>query len=126
MLASHAMLMIGVPVRRVVGQLRKMRAERYRLLRGFYRGASDEPADLDESTQPRLHSVTLEDGGFGVGRSLAELDLAGLGVDVTAVRRRGIRAEEPGPETLLKSGDVLVLLGRPEALEAAEIRLMKG
>lgn len=126
MLASHAMLMIGVPVRRVLGQLRQMRAERYRLLRGFYRGATDEPADLDESAQPRLHSVTLGEDGFGVGRSLAELDLAGIGVEVNAVRRRGIRAEDPGPETRLKAGDVLVLLGRPDALEAAETRLMKG
>ncbi len=126
MLASHAMLMIGVPVRRVLEQLRQMRAERYRLLRGFYRGASDEPADLDESAQPRLHSVTLDEGGFGVERTLAELALSAIGVEVTAVRRRGIRAEEPGPETRLKAGDVLVLLGRPDALEAAEIRLMKG
>jgi K+:H+ antiporter len=126
MLASHAMLMIGVPVRRVLGQLREMRAERYRLLRGFYRGATDEPADLDESAQPRLHSVTLEEGGFGVERSLAELDVSSIGVEVTAVRRRGIRAEDPGPETRLKAGDVLVLLGRPDVLEAAEKRLMKG
>ena len=126
MLASHAMLMIGVPVRRVLEQLRHMRAERYRLLRGFYRGATDQPADLDESTQPRLHSVTLGQDGFGVERTLAELDLGTIGVEVTAVRRRGIRAEEPGPETRLKAGDVLVLLGRPDALEAAEIRLMKG
>jgi CPA2 family monovalent cation:H+ antiporter-2 len=126
MLASHAMLMIGVPVRRVLEQLRLMRAERYRLLRGFYRGTTDEPADLDETAQPRLHSVTLEEDGFGVARTLAELDLQAIGVEVTAVRRRGIRAEEPGPETRLVAGDVLVLLGRPDALEAAEIRLMKG
>jgi len=126
MLASHAMLMIGVPVRRVLEHLRQMRAERYRLLRGFYRGATDEPVDLEESAQPRLHSVTLEADGFGVERTLAELDFSTIGVEVTAVRRRGIRAEEPGPETRLKAGDVLVLLGRPDALEAAEIRLMKG
>ena len=81
---------------------------------------------LDESTQPRLHSVTLGQDGFGVERTLAELDLGTIGAEVTAVRRRGIRAEEPGPETRLKAGDVLVLLGRPDALEAAEIRLMRG
>jgi len=126
MLASHAMLMIGVPVRRVLGRLREMRGDRYRLLRGFYRGASDEPADLDEAAQPRLHSVTLGQDAYGVGRTLAELDLAAVGVEVTAVRRRGIRAEAPGPETRLKVGDVLVLLGGPDALEAAEIRLMEG
>jgi CPA2 family monovalent cation:H+ antiporter-2 len=126
MLASHAMLMIGVPVRRVLGRLREIRGDRYRLLRGFYRGASDEPSDLDEAAQPRLHSVTLGQDAYGVDRTLAELDLAPLGAEVTAVRRRGIRAEAPGPETRLKAGDVLVLLGRPDALEAAEIRLMKG
>ena len=62
MLASHAMLMVGVPVRRVVSQIRAVRDQRYRLLRGFYHGASDDAADLDEANQPRLHTVNLEAG----------------------------------------------------------------
>jgi CPA2 family monovalent cation:H+ antiporter-2 len=126
MLASHAMLMVGVPVRRVVSQIRAVRDQRYRLLRGFYHGASDEAADLDEANQPRLHTVSLEAGADAVGRTLAELDLGRLGVEVTAVRRRGIRADEPGPETRLQAGDVLVLLGRPDSLEKAETRLLQG
>jgi CPA2 family monovalent cation:H+ antiporter-2 len=126
MLASHAMLMVGVPVRRVVGLIRGVREQRYRLLRGFYRGASDDAADLDEANQPRLHTVSLEAGAYAVGRTLAELDLGRPGVEVTAVRRRGIRADEPGPETRFEAGDVLVLLGRPDALDAAEARLLQG
>jgi CPA2 family monovalent cation:H+ antiporter-2 len=126
MLASHAMLMVGVPVRRVVGQIRAVRDQRYRLLRGFYHGASDEGADLDEANQPRLHTVSLEPGAHAVGRTLAELRLDQLDAEVTAVRRRGIRADEPGPETRLQAGDVLVLLGRPDALERAETRLLQG
>jgi CPA2 family monovalent cation:H+ antiporter-2 len=126
MLASHAMLMVGVPVGRVVGQIRAVRNQRYRLLRGFYHGASDEAADLDEANQPRLHTVSLEAGAYAIGQTLAELDLGGLGAEVTAVRRRGIRADEPGPETRLQTGDVLVLLGRPDALEKAETRLLQG
>jgi CPA2 family monovalent cation:H+ antiporter-2 len=126
MLASHAMLMVGVPVRRVVGLIRAVREQRYRLLRGFYRGASDDAADLDEANQPRLHTVSLEAGAYAVGRTLAELDLGRPGVEVTAVRRRGIRADEPGPETRFEAGDVLVLLGRPDALDAAEARLLQG
>jgi CPA2 family monovalent cation:H+ antiporter-2 len=104
MLASHAMLMVGVPVRRVVSQIRVVRDQRYRLLRGFYHGASDEAADLDEATQPRLHTVSLEAGAYAVGRTLAKLDLGRVGAEVTAVRRRGIRADEPGPETRLQAG----------------------
>ncbi len=126
MLASHAMLLLGVPVRRVVDQIRTVRDRRYRLLRGFYRGASDDAADLDEASQPRLHSVNLAPDAFAVGRTLAELDLAALRGEVTAVRRRGIRADEPGPETRFQAGDVVVLLGRPNALEAAERRLLQG
>jgi CPA2 family monovalent cation:H+ antiporter-2 len=126
MLASHAMLMVGVPVRRVVGLIRDVREQRYRLLRGFYHGASDDAADLDEANQPRLHTVSLEAGAYAVGRTLAALDLGRLEVEVTAVRRRGIRADEPGPETHFEAGDVLVLLGRPDALDAAEARLLQG
>jgi CPA2 family monovalent cation:H+ antiporter-2 len=125
-LASNALLLVGVPVRRVLTLLRDIRRERYRLLRGFYSGATDEPADLDEAAQARLHSVTLSDAAFAVGRSLGELALGATGVDVTAVRRRNIRAEEPGPETRLQGGDVVVLLGTPAALEAAEMRLLQG
>ena len=126
MLASHAMLMVGVPVRRVVAQIRAVRDQRYRLLRGFYHGASDDAADLDEANQPRLHTVSLEPGAHAVECTLAELDLGKLGAEVTAVRRRGIRADEPGPETRLQAGDVVVLLGRPDALEKAEARLLQG
>jgi monovalent cation:H+ antiporter-2, CPA2 family len=126
MLASHAMLMLGVPVRRVVDQIRSVRNQRYRSLRGFYHGASDEAADLDEANQPRLHTVNLEAGAHAAGRTLGELGLERLGAEVTAVRRRGIRAEDPGPETRFEAGDIVVLLGRPEALDAAEIRLLQG
>jgi CPA2 family monovalent cation:H+ antiporter-2 len=70
--------------------------------------------------------VSLEAGAYAVGRTLAALDLGRLEVEVTAVRRRGIRADEPGPETHFEAGDVLVLLGRPDALDAAEARLLQG
>ncbi len=41
-------------------------------------------------------------------------------------RRRGIHMGEPAPETCFETGDVLVVLGEPDALEAAEIRLLQG
>jgi len=41
MLASHALLLLGVPMVRVLKKLRSVREQRYGLLRGFYRGASD-------------------------------------------------------------------------------------
>ena len=58
--------------------------------------------------------------------TLGELDLGGLLVDVTAVRRRNTRELLPSNETQLEIGDALVLRGTQESLAAAEIRLMQG
>jgi len=126
MLASHALVLLGVPLNRVLKMIRDIRGQRYRLLRGFFHGVSDREADLGEHQQSRLHSVVIGPGAYGVGRTLAELDLAVFGVEVSAVRRRDIRALEPLPETCLREGDVVVLLGTVEGLEAAEDRLLKG
>mgnify|MGYP001138015935 CR=1 FL=1 len=126
MLASHALVLLGVPPNRVLKRIRQTRSQRYSLLRGFYRGISDHDRDdIDEQQQPRLHSVLLEPGAGAIGRTLDELDLEELGCDVSAIRRRGIRAVEPAPETRLEEGDVVVLLGAPEAVTIAEERLLQ-
>jgi len=124
MLASHALVLVGVPINRVLKRIRIIRSQRYRLLRGFYRGMSDR--DEDEDQQPRLHSIWLAAGAAGIGQTLRELDLDGMGCEVSAIRRRGIRAVEPAPETRLEEGDVVVVLGDPEAVTAAEERLLKN
>ena len=123
MLASHALVLVGVPINRVLKRIRQARSERYRLLRGFFHGLSDR--DEDEETQPRLHSIWLTPGAQAIGKTLAELDLEGLGCEVSAIRRRGIRAVEPAPETELEEGDVVVVLGAQEAVSAAEERLLQ-
>ena len=123
MLASHAAVLVGVPINRVLKRIRQTRSQRYRLLRGFYRGMTDR--EEDDSHQPRLHSVWLSPGAAAIGRTLAELGLETFGCEVSAIRRRGIRAIEPAPETQLEESDVIVVLGVPEAVAAAEQRLLQ-
>jgi len=126
MLASHALVLMGVPLARVVHRVRVVRNSRYSLLRGFFHGEGDALVDAAEQRQTRLHSVTLTQGAYAVGRALAEVDLPALGASVSRVRRRGIRMGEPGPGTHFEAGDVVVLLGEPDSLAAAEIRLLQG
>lgn len=123
-LASHALVLSGVPLNRVLRRMREIRTERYQLLRGFFHGFTD--LDEDDEEQPRLRSVWLGPGYGSIGCRLEDLDLGALGCEVSAIRRQGIKAEEPAPDTLLKSGDVLVLLGFPAGLAAAEERLQHG
>jgi CPA2 family monovalent cation:H+ antiporter-2 len=124
MLASHSLLLLGVPLNRVLARIRAIREERYSLFRGFYHGATD-AADAAENLQPRLHSVLLTDRSAAVGRTLAECALQDL-VEVTGVRRRGARSVQPAPDYLFEADDVVVLLGRPEELALAERRLLRG
>ena len=126
MLASHALVLLGVPIRRVIERIRLVREKRYALLRGFFPGASDLADAADDSAQLRLHSVLLGESAYAVGRTLADLDLAPLGAEITLVRRRGIRAAAPGPETRFEAQDVVVLRGTSLALDAAELRLLRG
>jgi CPA2 family monovalent cation:H+ antiporter-2 len=126
MLASHALIHVGVPINRVLKRVRQTRMARYRTLRGFFHGESDREEDAHEHDEPRLHSVPLGTGAYAIGRTLGELAVQGAGVEVTVVRRRNIRALEPSAETRFEAGDVVVLLGGAAALAVAEDRLLKG
>jgi len=123
MLASHSLLLLGVPLNRVLQNIRAVREERYALFRGFFRGATD--VDSSDDDQPRLHTVVLPERAHAAGRTLAELDLAGM-VDVTGVRRRSARSVSPQGDWRFEPGDAVVLLGRPADIALAEQRLLEG
>jgi len=123
MLASHALVMMGVPLRRVVHRVQSARDERYAALRGYFHGASDVGDDA-EHTYVRLHSVTLRDGAGAIGKRIEELELHEVGAEVTTIRR-GKERLEVTPRTVLGTGDVVVLRGSAEAVDRAEGRLLQ-
>lgn len=126
MLASTTLMLIGTPLNRVLRRIRETREHHYHLFRGFFRGVTDERDDEDSARQPRLHSVLVTPGAYCIGKTFAELDLAALQVEVSAVRRRSVRTMEPQPENRLEEGDVVVMLGTEEDVASAEIKLMQG
>jgi CPA2 family monovalent cation:H+ antiporter-2 len=126
MLASQALLLSGVPLNRVIHRVQENRAGRYAAFNGYLRNARIEDDEAGDSLQPRFLSVRLNDDSSVAGRKLGELGLAELSVEVNAVRRRNVYGAHPSEDMLLQSGDILVLLGLPEALQAAESMLHKG
>lgn len=125
MLSSHLLLLLDVPVSRVVRQVQAIRDTRYQLLREYFHGQEGEDESSD-AFRERLQTVTLGGEAYAVGKRLAQVNLDTTGVLVTAIRRRGIRGEDPMPETELSEGDTLVLYGAPEDIRTAEQRLLKG
>ena len=124
MLASQALLMSGVPLNRVIRRVQESRAGRYAAFNGYFRTIENDENE-NESLQPRFSSVLLKENSAAVGRKLGELGLAELNVEVNAVRRRNVHGAQPSEEMLLQAGDILVLLGLTEALQAAESQLHK-
>ena len=124
MLASHALALVGVPMRRVIRIVQDQRDARYGLLRGFFHGADD--VSTDELNAERLSSLTLTPGAHAIGKTVSQLDiLHNFDVRVVSVRRRGGKVMPMAQDPLMEDGDTLVLSGKTEALAAAEQELLK-
>jgi CPA2 family monovalent cation:H+ antiporter-2 len=122
MLASHALALVGVPMRRVLRVVQDQRDARYGLLRGYFHGADDDTAD--DLQAARLLSVTLPAAGSHLGQTLEAQALHAVGVTVASVRRASGAVVKPDDALVLAAGDTLVISGRPEALALAEGRLL--
>jgi len=124
MLASHALALVGVPMRRVIRIVQDQRDARYSLLRGYFHGADDDT--VNELETERLTTVTLPLGARSLGRALSQLALQALEVRVVSLRRSNGKPVDPGVDPALEDGDTLVLSGRPETLAVAEEKLLRG
>ncbi len=124
MLASHALALVGVPMRKVIRLTRDARDARYGLLRGYFHGADDDT--VEELEQARLKSVSLPEASPWAGQALDDLVLPAMGVQVVGLRRAGGSAHAPLPGERLAGGDTLVLSGLPEALALAEDKLLRA
>jgi len=123
MLASHALALVGVPMRRVIRLVQQQRDARYSLLRGYFRGADD--ADGDEGPQEQLRSLTLVPGAAAIGRTVGALEQSLSGVRILNLRRRDGKTAPAQPQAQVQEGDTLVLSGPPEALARAEELLLQ-
>jgi CPA2 family monovalent cation:H+ antiporter-2 len=122
MLASHALALVGVPMRRVIRVVQDQRDARYSLLRGWFHGADDDT--VDELQQARLHSVTLPPAAGCDGETLGHQALHAVGVQVVSIRRANGQVTVPSDQLVLSGGDTLVLAGLPEPLALAEAKLL--
>jgi K+:H+ antiporter len=126
MLLSHLLLLVKLPVGAVIRTVNDIRSHRYSMLRQYFRDAGAEHLDATHAFREELHSVILPPHAWAVGRSITDLQERGSQATVNAVRRDGIVGRDPGPDTVFKEGDVVVVYGTPEAVEHAETLLLMG
>ena len=124
MLASHALALVGVPMRRVIRVVQGQRDARYSLLKGYFHGADDD--SVDELENERLLTVTLHAASRTVGKTLGDLALGAVGVQLVSLRNASGKPMPFDDNTVCHFGDMLVLSGKAPALALAEEKLLAG
>lgn len=124
MLASHALALVGVPMRRVIRAVQDQRDARYNLLKGYFHGADDDT--LEEIDHERLTTVSLPMASPWLGKTVVDLNFHAMGVRVVGLRRASGKNETLLDQTELQANDTLVLSGNTRTLAVAEDKLLKG
>jgi CPA2 family monovalent cation:H+ antiporter-2 len=126
MLASHALVVLGVPLNRVVKRIRLFREERYKMFRGYFGGISDAEAEVTEPQQ-RLHAIEINEKSHVLSWRLVQIPFAMLNTEVKHLRRPNMLEDiEPRDDIVLSSGDILVVLGTADKLNALEKYILTG
>jgi monovalent cation:H+ antiporter-2, CPA2 family len=124
MLASHALALVGVPMRRVIRTVQDQRDARYNLLRGYFHGVDDDT--VDELNHERLSTFTMPLSAKAVGQTLGDLALHAIGVRIVSLRRAAGSQVAVVDASVLHDGDTLVLSGKPQGLALAESKFLSG
>jgi len=127
MLAAQMLTLLELPVSRVLKVIQSARSDRYKLLRAYFHGeAAISIEDSIGNIQYQLHTVQLDGQAYAINRRVGDFLLDKIDVQLTAVRRDGIKGKEPSSDMLLRAGDVVVLYGPTKSLYRAEEMLLKG
>ncbi len=127
MLGSHALIMLGVPLGRVVKKIRAFRSERYAMFRGYFKGTTDITDDFSGQEQLELHSIEVRKNPLLLSVKLDSIRFEDFHVQIQYLRRPNMLEDiEPRPDILLSNGDTLVILGLQKDINRFEKYLSTG
>ncbi|MDR0478807.1 MAG: cation:proton antiporter [Burkholderiaceae bacterium] len=120
MLASHALVLAGVPIRRVRRMVQQQREARYALLRWYFRGAEDDEGE-DALETERLLTLTVPAylAGHTVGEALGDL-LHAHAIHILSLRRNGVALTAVDGDTVIEGGETLLISGKAGPLADAQ------
>lgn len=127
MLASHLLLTLGVPTKKIVDKIRTIHADRYEILRGMYRGEDDLIMIEDEQESRRsLHSIFVPEGATAINQPLASIVPDDEEFYIKSLTRDTERIADPALNTTIQFGDVIVIFATPEETASIEEHILNG
>ena len=123
MLAKHTLTALGENLHTIDEMMDEARAGHYARVRAFFHSIDD--VELDTPDHHHLHSIEMLSTYHAVGRSIKSLKCLDR-IHIIALRRNGVSSNDPVIDVELLVGDVLVIEGHPDDIQAAEIEIMAG
>ena len=117
MLASHALVLLDIPLTRVIRKIRSFRNERYKIFRGYFMGASEANDDIQGQDQLQLHSIEIKNNFYLFNKQINQIPFKEFNVEIQHLRRPNMLEDiEPRANIKLSKGDIIVILGLPNDL----------
>ncbi|MDC0127744.1 cation:proton antiporter [Methylophilaceae bacterium] len=117
MLASHALVILDIPLARVIKKIRAFRNERYKIFRGYFMGSSEAGDDLQGQDQLQLHSIEIKNNFYLLNKQISEIPFDNFNIEIQHLRRPNMLEDiEARLDIRLQGGDVIVILGLPKDL----------
>ncbi|MCP4983479.1 MAG: potassium transporter KefB [Gammaproteobacteria bacterium] len=123
MLARHTLNALGQDQQAIDEMLDEARAGHYARVRAFFHSVDD--VDLDTPDHHHMHSIEILGTYHAVGHSIESLKCLDK-IRIIALRRNGVRSNDPLPGVCFLPGDVFIIEGHPDDIQAAEIEIMSG
>ena len=127
MLGSHALMVLGIPLGRIVKKIRSFRSERYAMFRGYFKGSTDISDDFSGEEQLELHSIEVKRNPLLMGSKLENIRFEDFNIQIQYLRRPNMLENiEPRPDIILDNGDILVILGMQQNINHFEKYISSG
>ena len=127
MLGSHALMVLGIPLGRIVKKIRSFRSERYAMFRGYFKGSTDISDDFSGQEQLELHSIEARFNPLLIGIKLENIRFEDFNIQIQYLRRPNMLENiDPRPDIILDDGDILVILGLQQNINHFEKYISSG
>ena len=127
MLGSHALMVLGIPLGRIVKKIRSFRSERYAMFRGYFKGSTDISDDFSGQEQLELHSIEVKRNPLLMGSKLENIRFEDFNIQIQYLRRPNMLENiDPRPDIILDDGDILVILGLQQNINNFEKYISSG
>ena len=127
MLGSHALMVLGIPLGRIVKKIRSFRSERYAMFRGYFKGSTDISDDFSGQEQLELHSIEVKRNPLLMGSKIENIRFEDFNIQIQYLRRPNMLEDiDPRPDIILDDGDILVILGLQQNINNFEKYISSG